>query len=82
MCVCVRACVCVRVNQSTFYFMSVHIEVILDPPPQNKKKTLTHRTMYNQFNNRDYNISIIQIVSYVVTIIEVISIFLRSYPFF
>ena len=28
--------------------------------------------MYNQFNNRNYNISIIQNASYVVTIIEVI----------
>ena len=28
-----------------------------------------HRPMYNQFNNRNYNISIIQNVSYVVTII-------------
>ena len=37
--------------------------------------------MYNQFNNRNYNISIIQNVSYVVTIIEVISIFLKIFFF-
>ena len=49
---CVRACVraCVRVcvcesNQSIFYFMSVHIEVILDK----KKKSKNIIIIYTNF---------------------------------
>ena len=33
--------------------------------------------MYNRFNNSNYNISIIQNISYLVTFIEVISVFLK-----
>ena len=62
-----------------FYFISFSIEVILD---NNKKRhilvyytnSLTHRTVTNQFDNRIYNISIIQNISYVVASIKVISI--------
>ena len=59
-----------------FYFMSVHSKVMLDAHKINHTKitqklyisklySFTYRTMNNQFNNRRYNISIIQNVSYI-----------------
>ena len=47
------------------------------PPPNptayiSKLYQLSHRTMNNQFNNKSYNISIVQNISYVVASIKVI----------
>ena len=57
--------------QSMFYFMSVYSKVILDPKSLytciNKLYNLIHRTMNDQFNNRSYNICIIQTMSHSVT---------------
>ena len=53
-----------------FYFMSVHIEVILDNNNSNNENSNNNSItypQYNQFNNTNYNINIIQNVSYVVT---------------
>ena len=33
-----QLCACVSINQSIFYFMSVHIEVILDKKKKHNKK--------------------------------------------
>lgn len=61
------------------YFMSVHSSVILDPPTREKKIEKNHilensnknKTLNNQFNNRSYNLGIIQNNSYIVTSIFV-----------
>ena len=63
------------INQSMFYVMPVHIEVILDQKSIYYYIILTHSTMNNQFNNRIDNISIIQNISNVVLITEDISVF-------
>ena len=42
----------------------------------------TNRTINNQFNNRIYNISIIQNISYAVASIKMISIFLQTHVTF
>ena len=58
--------------------MSVHSKVILAPPPVSYTNlSIIQRTMNNQSNNRSYNISIIQNISFVVASIKVVSIFLK-----
>ena len=59
-----------------FYFMSVHSKVILEK--KNKKKPhilITYQQDYEQFNNRSYNINIIENICYVAASIKVIPIF-------
>ena len=71
----------IKSTEAMFFFMSVHSKAILGtpppPPPISKLYKLTHSTVNNQFNNRSYNISIIQNISYIVTSIKVIPIFLK-----